>query len=272
MSVPSSRAVAARGPVDAGERERELAEALLELAGAGEADGTRPKPAALAAHACRRLAREGRHCEAAAVLGAPSGVGPESFGHSGARAAQLLRVEHEQHEGPATDTLRTGLALPALPLDGAAARWPRYAPTALEAGVRAVHTVPLPGGQGPGGVPGVGVLVVHLLDEAPLDPAAAEALTVLARACALGVAHRTALRRAAELQQALGSRVVIEQAKGVLAERGRGSVDDAFRTLRAYARSRQRPLHHVARDVVEARLVAPPFERRTGPPPSRRSR
>ncbi|WP_307808403.1 ANTAR domain-containing protein [Streptomyces oryzae] len=82
----------------------------------------------------------------------------------------------------------------------------------------------------------------------------------------VGLAHRTALHRADELRQALGSRVVIEQAKGMLAERRRGSVEDAFGTLRAYARSRQRPLHQVARDVVEARLAGPPFERIVEPP------
>ncbi|MGP3972824.1 ANTAR domain-containing protein [Streptomyces sp. 8N114] len=277
MSVPSSRAAAVPGPfVDADVRERELAEALLDLAGGaadnaapgtGTADGSHPKLTALAVHACRRLAHEGRHCEAAAHLGAPTGADPAPYGESGPRAARLRLVEHEQREGPATDTLRTGRALPELSLDAAAPRWPRYVPAALEAGVRAVRTVPLPGGPRPKDVPGAGVLVVHLLDDGPLGAAAAGALTALARACALGLAHQTALRRGDELQEALGSRVVIEQAKGVLAERRRGSVDDAFRTLRAYARSRQRPLHHVARDVVEARLADPPFERLTDPPP-----
>ncbi|MGP3986658.1 ANTAR domain-containing protein [Streptomyces sp. 3N207] len=279
MSVPSSRAAAVPGPfADADVRERELVEALLDLAGGaaaddsapgtGTADGSHPKLTALAVHACRRLAREGLRCEAAAHLGAPMGADPAPYGESGPRAARLRLVEHEQCEGPATDTLRTGLALPGLPLDDAALRrWPRYVPAALEAGVRAVHTVPLPGGPRPKDVPGAGVLVVHLLDDGPLGPAATGALTALARACALGLAHQTALRRGDELQEALGSRVVIEQAKGVLAERRRGSVDDAFRALRAYARSRQRPLHHVARDVVEARLADPPFERRTDPPP-----
>ncbi|MBO8186908.1 ANTAR domain-containing protein [Streptomyces sp. DW4-2] len=154
---------------------------------------------------------------------------------------------------------------------------------ALEAGVRAVHTVLLPGAQDAGDAgtqnvrdaecaPGAGVLVVHLLDAEPLGPAAVTALSALARACALGLAHESAVRRCGELELALGSRVVIEQAKGVLAERGHGSVDDAFRTLRAFARSHRRPLHQVARDVVEARLLDPPFQRRAGAPPYRRRR
>ncbi|MBQ1124017.1 ANTAR domain-containing protein [Streptomyces sp. B15] len=281
MSVPSSRAAAAPSEADA--REAEFAGALLELAdgaadgaapddarpGAGEADGSHAKLTALAVHARHRLAREGRACETAALLGAPSEADPVRHGYSGALAARLRHVEHEQREGPATDTLRTGTALSTLPLNGAAARWPRYAPAALEAGVCAVHTVALPDIRSDHGA---GVLVVHLDEETPLGPAATAALTALARACALGLAHRTALRRGAELKRALGSRVVIEQAKGVLAERRNGSVDDAFRTLRAYARSRQRPLHQVAREVVEAQLLDPPFQRPAAPPPARRNR
>ncbi|WP_247698385.1 ANTAR domain-containing protein [Streptomyces sp. RK75] len=280
MSVPSSRAAA---PSEADAREAEFAGALLELAdgaadgaapddarpGAGEADGSHAKLTALAVHARHRLAREGRACETAALLGAPSEADPVRHGYSGARAARLRHVEHEQREGPATDTLRTGTALSTLPLNGAAARWPRYAPAALEAGVCAVHTVALPDIRSDHGA---GVLVVHLDEETPLGPAATAALTALARACALGLAHRTALRRGAELKRALGSRVVIEQAKGVLAERRNGSVDDAFRTLRAYARSRQRPLHQVAREVVEAQLLDPPFQRPAAPPPARGNR
>ncbi|UNZ17377.1 ANTAR domain-containing protein [Streptomyces sp. 891-h] len=318
MSVPSSRAAAAlqrfpgrrdghhtdadgrdangcaadgcdAGECETSERERLLAEALLELAssggsgGTGAADGGHPKPAALAAHARRRLAEEGRRCETAVHLGAGPGDGPAPYGFSGERAARLRLTERELREGPATETLRTGVALSSLPLTEAAPGWPRYTPTALEAGVRAVHTVLLPGAPDADDAgalevrdaecaPVAGVLVVHLLDAEPLGPAAVAALGALARACALGLAHESAVRRCGELERALGSRVVIEQAKGVLAERRHGSVDDAFRTLRAFARSHRRPLHQVARDVVEARLLDPPFQRRAGAPPYRRGR
>ncbi|RCG22706.1 ANTAR domain-containing protein [Streptomyces reniochalinae] len=139
--------------------------------------------------------------------------------------------------------------------------------------MRAVLTVPLrdEGGAVPEPGPGparqaatdrsalVGVLVVYLHDDDPPDTATHAALGFLAKACALGLAHQAALRRADELQRALSSRIVIEQAKGMLAERRHSTPDEAFRTLRAYARSHRQALHQVARDLVEARLVGPPF-------------
>ncbi|MET7575584.1 ANTAR domain-containing protein [Streptomyces sp. NPDC005492] len=54
----------------------------------------------------------------------------------------------------------------------------------------------------------------------------------------------------AQLEHALTSRVVIEQAKGVLATRRAMTPDEAFDRLRKHARSRQRPLRDVAGEVV----------------------
>ncbi|MGW0824172.1 ANTAR domain-containing protein [Streptomyces sp. NPDC002845] len=56
---------------------------------------------------------------------------------------------------------------------------------------------------------------------------------------------------AAQLQHALTSRVYIEQAKGVLAERWGSGVDEAFVTLRQHARSQRLPLDQVAKAVIE---------------------
>ncbi|UNS98891.1 ANTAR domain-containing protein [Streptomyces tubbatahanensis] len=290
-------AVREREPERETDRERELAAALLELAGAhgaspaGGADapheatredgahagresapgGCHPLLAALADRAARRLARDGRRGETTVLLVPSAARGPAPHGHSGAHAAVLWQAEHELGEGPATDTLRTGTRVPWLLLEGAdAARWPRYGPVAREAGVRAVLTVPLHGEGVTGGsahrsatdgpqAP-TGVLAVHLHDDGPLDAATHAALGSLAEACALGLAHQAALRRAEELQRALSSRIVLEQAKGMLAERRHSTPEEAFRTLRAYARSHRRALHQVARDLVEARLVGPPFE------------
>ena len=61
----------------------------------------------------------------------------------------------------------------------------------------------------------------------------------------------SALAERAQLQHALESRIVIEQAKGMLAERLRLSLDDAFAVLRRAARSNGAKLHDVARRVVE---------------------
>jgi len=61
--------------------------------------------------------------------------------------------------------------------------------------------------------------------------------------------------RVSQLQYALESRVVVEQAKGILAERFRLAVDDAFLMLRYAARSSRRNLHDVANEVVTSRVT-----------------
>ena len=66
---------------------------------------------------------------------------------------------------------------------------------------------------------------------------------------------RALAERNAQLQRALTSRVVIEQAKGVLAERFGVTPDEAFELLRRAARSNRRPIHGLAADVVGSRVT-----------------
>ncbi len=69
------------------------------------------------------------------------------------------------------------------------------------------------------------------------------------------------LQRTIQLQTALDTRVVIEQAKGVLAERFALSPDDAFTLLRGAARSSGRRIHDLAREVVETKETPPEIRR-----------
>jgi AmiR/NasT family two-component response regulator len=71
----------------------------------------------------------------------------------------------------------------------------------------------------------------------------------------------TLRERSEQLQRALDSRVVIEQAKGVLAERLGLPPEDAFEILRRAARSTQTPIHDLAREVVLASATPPPVAR-----------
>ena len=73
---------------------------------------------------------------------------------------------------------------------------------------------------------------------------------------------------AEQLQRALNSRVVIEQAKGVLAERARINLGEAFDLLRTHARSHNLRLHDVATAVISSlltveELASPPMLRPT---------
>ena len=83
-----------------------------------------------------------------------------------------------------------------------------------------------------------------------LEPADAELEVAIGRLLAVtGHAHE----RQAQLQQALESRVVIEQAKGMLAERHKITLEEAFDALRQAARSTQAKLHDLAGEVTASR-------------------
>ncbi len=72
--------------------------------------------------------------------------------------------------------------------------------------------------------------------------------------------------RGAQLQQALDSRIVIEQAKGVLIERYALTPEDAFELLRRAARRSRTKIHDLARDVVASRTSPPAIEESLGAP------
>jgi AmiR/NasT family two-component response regulator len=87
-----------------------------------------------------------------------------------------------------------------------------------------------------------------------LDPAVAVAARALVDVATIGILQERAVHQqeviAAQLQVALNSRVMIEQAKGILAERLQATTDDAFIILRRYARDHNRPLTQLAADVI----------------------
>ncbi|WP_030620234.1 ANTAR domain-containing protein [Streptomyces sclerotialus] len=171
-------------------------------------------------------------------------------------AQELKREGLRWCEGPGTDTRRSGRPLPCTAFDSEAAmrRWPRYAPRALELGYTRVAAYPLRTRERP-----VGALV--LLSSAEDTPMSEEAGTLaqsLADFTALALIREHELQKSrtlsGQLEHALVSRVIIEQAKGVLANSLDLSMDGAFALLRGHARTHRRRLTDVAHDVVEGRL------------------
>lgn len=129
-------------------------------------------------------------------------------------------------------------------------RWPEYAAVALSVGFRSVAGIPLKLEDH-----AVGALNVYHTegfswpDE---DVATAQVLANMATGYILNAQELAETKQLAEqLEHALESRVVIEQAKGIVAARSDEDVHQAFERLRTYARSHNRKLHDVARDVVE---------------------
>jgi hypothetical protein len=97
---------------------------------------------------------------------------------------------------------------------------------------------------------------LNLFGSAPdgLDPAVTRAAKALVDVATIGILQERAAREqelvAGQLQVALNSRVIIEQAKGIVAERLQVTPDQAFIMLRAYSRNNNRPLTQLAGDVI----------------------
>lgn len=166
---------------------------------------------------------------------------------------RLEAVEEQFQEGPCVDAFRLRALVAVSDLDDVADRWPRWSVHARERGVQAALGVPL-------GVVGKALGAINVYATTPRDWTVAEtrAVQALADMAASYVATLTELdesrRTADQLQQALHSRVLIEQAKGVLASELQISVDQAYVVLRNQARRHSASLRSVAQAVVELGL------------------
>ncbi|GHE69305.1 transcriptional regulator [Streptomyces longispororuber] len=176
-----------------------------------------------------------------------------------------LALEQEQSalgEGPCIDSARARQPLPVTPLTGppGSVRWPRFAPYARRAGITAVAAVSL--GLPQMALGGMNLMMTHPAGVSDQDLRLAR---TLADAAAVALAHQQQLidkdTVLAQLQRALDSRLVIEQAKGVLSASLHLSMDEAFQRLRVHARSRQQKLTElaarIARGDVPAELLDP---------------
>jgi GAF domain-containing protein len=167
------------------------------------------------------------------------------------RLLELFELQSEQ--GPCLDCYRTGQPVVNQDLAAVNGRWPRFANEALAVGFRSVHALPM---RLRGVV--IGALNLFHVEAGEMsedDLVAAQALADIATIAILQ--HRGALEAQVvndQLNQALTSRVVIEQAKGIVAERKGLNMDQAFATLRSHARRHNLRLADVARDVISGTL------------------
>jgi len=167
-----------------------------------------------------------------------------------AQAAELLELFQLQNDqGPCLDCFRTGQPVSATDLTGTDQRWPRFALAAVQAGFSTVEALPMRLRDQV-----IGALNLFRAEPGPFDPADLRIAQALADVATIGLLHERNVRRretvAEQLQGALNSRVVIEQAKGKLAERLSIDMDRAFTMLRDYARNSNQRLTDVARDFV----------------------
>ena len=155
-------------------------------------------------------------------------------------------------EGPCVEAYAAGIPVDVedTAVDG---RWPAFRAAAVEQGFRSVHAVPMRLREQT-----IGALNLFRTEPGLLPAADQGAAQALADVATIGILHERALRHSElvndQLQGALNSRVLIEQAKGVLAEQGSLDMDQAFTALRRHARTHNRPLRDVAAAVIAGTL------------------
>ncbi|MFS8198730.1 GAF and ANTAR domain-containing protein [Streptomyces sp. CWNU-52B] len=212
----------------------------------------------------RRLARvtalvPGVEAAACSLL-APEGL-PGHMAASDERTRRLECLQAELREGPCLDVSRGEGPLTNVPMTHphSRTRWPRFTSRVLAEGFTAVTALPLTHRDRP-----LGALDLYH-QHGRLEPSGIRWAQLLADATAVGLAHRDVLRdalvRADQLQHALNSRVVIEQAKGILAERFDCDVQAAFERLRSHARTNRMKLADLAVLIVANPSDGPPFPR-----------
>jgi GAF domain-containing protein len=185
---------------------------------------------------------------------------------SSSEAMRVLELfELQAQEGPCLDCHRTGQPVLNQHLATANNRWPRFAPEALTAGFHTVHALPM---RLRGTIIGaLNLFHTHPGDMRQEDIAAAQAMADVATIAILQ--HRATHEAQVlneQLNHALNSRIVIEQAKGMLAERLDIDLEAAFTRLRNHARNHNLRLvdlaHNITNGTLDASTLDPP------PPPN----
>jgi hypothetical protein len=201
-----------------------------------------------------------------------------------ARLLELFQIQNDQ--GPCLDCFRTGRPVTAADLATEAERWPRFAPAARRAGFAAVQALPMRLRDQV-----IGALNLFRTSAGTFDVADVRVGQALADVATISLLQERSLRHSdtlnEQLQAALNSRVVIEQAKGKLAERLGLDMGQAFALLRDYARNHNLRLSDLAQAFIDgnqamfsqtavaqprtgARSVHSDRRPRPAPPPARR--
>ena len=167
------------------------------------------------------------------------------------RVLELFQIQAD--EGPCVDCFRSGQAIVNHSLSETDGRWPLFTPRALAQGFRSVHSLPmrLRGRT-------IGALNLFRTTQGPMgtdDVVVAQGLADVATIAILQ--HRSSLDAHTlneQLSNALNSRIVIEQAKGIISQATNCDMDDAFGRLRSHARNHNEGLTEVAWGLVEGTL------------------
>ncbi|MEO8907288.1 MAG: GAF and ANTAR domain-containing protein [Microbacteriaceae bacterium] len=155
--------------------------------------------------------------------------------------------------GPCVECFTTGRAVAVADIEELGGGWAQFRSAAVQNGFRSLYAIPL---RLRGAT--IGALNLFSTHVAMLNPQNAALAQALADVATIGILHERSIRETSriteQLQRALNSRVLIEQAKGVLAATASIDMDEAFTALRNHARNNNLSLHAVAASVVNGTL------------------
>lgn len=180
-----------------------------------------------------------------------------------AQTMELLQLQSD--EGPCLDCYLHVVQVRVPDLADVAGRWPAYVAAVEErGGYRSVHALPLRlRGKA------IGALNLFHRTPGPLSESDLALGQALADVATIGILSERAIRRGEvvteQLQTALNSRVIIEQAKGVIAQRDGLDMEAAFTVLRSYSRSNNLRISEVGRQIVDGSLDLSALSTTTGP-------
>jgi GAF domain-containing protein len=241
-------------------REQWLARTFVQVADTLVDDFVVDEFAATVAQRCAELLDDGS--DVALMLHDAGELKPLAASTPRARMLELFEVQN--HEGPCFDCFTSGQPLIGQRLIGGNPPWPAFGDFAYSLGYRVAHAVPMCLRS-----EAIGVLTILQTHEDGLPDAELQLIHALVDAATIALLQHRARNRATDLaqqlQEALDSRVVIEQAKGMLSVHLDRDVQDAFELLRKFARRTNKPIAQVAAEVVTGNLTAQHLQEADGP-------
>ncbi|TFD67867.1 GAF and ANTAR domain-containing protein [Cryobacterium ruanii] len=163
-------------------------------------------------------------------------------------------LQQQAGAGPCVDCYRTGKVVTMGDIASSGDIYPDFKAAALSQGFHSVHAIPMRVRHRAIGA--LNLFRTKTGDVTPEDAAIGQALADVATISILQerTAHEDAVVNE-QLQRALNSRILIEQAKGVIAQVSTVSMDEAFKRLRADARAKNHTMHESAEDIINRRIT-----------------
>lgn len=209
-------------------------------------------------------------CTEVGLMLSDSGGALQAMAASSERTEALEILQVQNREGPCFDCYSVSEAVHCEDFSVTPSPWPSFVPVALQKGFHSVQAFPMRvGGQA------IGAMNIFRTSRGRLASSDLLLGQGLADIAAIALTQERAVRESVtvieQLQSALNSRVVIEQAKGVVAEQQNISVDTAFSRLRAHARANNLRLADIADEVIDGTLDPASFDdsEERIPPPGR---